>query len=151
MNAHRTSTEMGWGRGTAPFPRPHPQKQNAAVYTKVWTHLIGADRCPRQNFESLVTFHLILLRIIFLHAVVFHVVLLHIVVLHWIFLSGLPALLVLLHLSVAYRPMLLVVALHVVLFHLVLGKRCHRAGQDTHHHQTTEVVLHMFSSGLCSS
>src|ERR1700751_6310999 len=40
MNAHRTSTEMGWGRGTAPFPRPHPQKQNAAVYTKVWTHLI---------------------------------------------------------------------------------------------------------------
>src|ERR1700757_3937568 len=40
MNAHRTSTEMGWGRGTAPFPRPHPQKQNAAVYTKVWTHLV---------------------------------------------------------------------------------------------------------------
>jgi hypothetical protein len=39
MNARRTSTEMSWGRGTAPFPRPHPQKQNAAVYTKVWTHL----------------------------------------------------------------------------------------------------------------
>src|ERR1700745_1080982 len=67
MNAHRSSTEMGWGRGTAPFPRPHPQKQNTAVYTKVWTHLIGADRCPRQNFASLVPFPLILLRIIFLH------------------------------------------------------------------------------------
>src|SRR5246127_3656176 len=39
MNAHRTSTEMSWGRETAPFPRPHPQEQNAAVYTKVWTHL----------------------------------------------------------------------------------------------------------------
>src|SRR5246500_5070318 len=39
MNAHRTSTEMSWGRETPPFPRPHPQEQNAAVYTKVWTHL----------------------------------------------------------------------------------------------------------------
>jgi hypothetical protein len=37
---HRTSTEMSWGRETAPFPRPHPQEQNAAVYTKVWTHLV---------------------------------------------------------------------------------------------------------------
>jgi len=47
MNAHRTSTEMGWGRGTAPFPRSHPQKQNAAVYTKVWTHL----RCRASGFS----------------------------------------------------------------------------------------------------
>ena len=40
MNSHRTSTELGGGKGTAPFPRPHFQKQNAAVYTKVWTHLL---------------------------------------------------------------------------------------------------------------
>src|SRR5690348_6910030 len=46
MNAHRTSTEMSWGRGTAPFPRPHPQEQNAAVYTKVWTYLTTAIRSP---------------------------------------------------------------------------------------------------------
>ena len=43
MNAHPTSTEMGWGRGGVhPFPRPHPQKQILAVYTKLWTHL-GLD------------------------------------------------------------------------------------------------------------
>jgi hypothetical protein len=34
----------GLGKGNYPLPqRPHPQKQNAAVYTKVWTHLKDAD------------------------------------------------------------------------------------------------------------
>jgi len=39
MNAHPTSTEMGRGRGTAPFPGAPSPKTNLAVYTKVWTHL----------------------------------------------------------------------------------------------------------------
>jgi hypothetical protein len=32
------SISPGRGRGIAPFPGPHPQKQNQAVYTKVLTH-----------------------------------------------------------------------------------------------------------------
>jgi hypothetical protein len=32
------SISPGRGRGIAPFPGPHPQKQNLAVYTKVLTH-----------------------------------------------------------------------------------------------------------------
>jgi hypothetical protein len=40
------SISPGRGRGIAPFPGPHPQKQNLAVYTKVLTH-------PRALMEKL--------------------------------------------------------------------------------------------------
>ena len=46
MNQHPTSTEMGWGRGTAPLPRTHPQEQDLVVYTNVWTHLFLNNRVP---------------------------------------------------------------------------------------------------------
>jgi len=37
MNAHRTSTEMGWGRGTAPSPDPIPKTKRGHLHKSLDT------------------------------------------------------------------------------------------------------------------